>query len=112
MSFIRISKKQYEGLKTLINQKVENIEDNVNYNLDGMHYFFNPNTPEVIFINFKESGVSGGVPYVNSEYICVDKNGAIDDCGNMFPDLKERLRFYSDFKEFYIKDGKATFKKQ
>ena len=111
MSFIRITKKQYEGLTTLINEKVDSIANNVNYNLDAMHYYFNPNTPEVIFINFKESGVSGGVPYVNSEYICVDKSGAVDDCGVMFPELKERLAFYSDFKEFYIKNGKATFKK-
>jgi len=111
MSFIRISKRQYEGLKDLINKKVNKIEGNVNYNLDSMHYLFNPNKPDVIFVNFKESGVSGGVPYANSEYICVDKSGVVDDCGVMFPELKERLAFYSDFKEFYIKNGKATFKK-
>ena len=101
MSFIRITKKQYEGLSTLINKKVNSIADNLNYNLDSMHYYFNPNTPEVIFVNFKESGVSGGVPYANSEYTCIKKDGSIDDCGVMFPELKERIMFYSDFKEFY-----------
>ena len=38
MSFIRITKKQYEGLSTLINKKVNSIADNLNYNLDSMHY--------------------------------------------------------------------------
>jgi len=53
--------------------------------------------------------VTGGVPFSDVQYICVDKSGDIDSCENMFPDLKSRMAFIGDFREFQIKDGVAKF---
>ena len=108
MKLLYLTEPQLEGIKRAIEEEVDK-SASPDYNIDSIKYLYNPNSPQHIFIRVTTYGVTGGVPFSDVQYVCVDKNGDIDSCENMFPDLKSRMAFIGDFREFQIKDGVAKF---